>query len=164
MRTVALCILGLLDKLDKLIKFLCIVIIGLMTCVVVAQVVFRYFFASPLTWTEELSRYLLVWGAFLAGSSLVKRQENMFVDFFINKLSTQKLKIVKLGTHVVTFAFLIFLFYYSYKVIPRISMRQITPALGIRMFYVQVSIIVGLLLMILQTVRVFLSDLLDRGD
>lgn len=164
MRSVALCILGLLDKLDKLIKFLCIVIIGIMTCVVVAQVVFRYCFSNPLTWTEELSRYLLVWGAFLAGSSLVKRQENMFVDFFINKLSFKKLRIVKLFTHVVTFCFLIFLFYYSYKVIPRISMRQLTPALGIRMFYVQLSIIVGLLLMILQTVRVFLADLLERED
>ncbi len=163
MRAVALCILGLLDKLDSLIKVLCIVIVGAMTCVVVAQVVFRYFFANPLTWTEELSRYLLVWGAFLAGSSLVKRQENMFVDFFINKLSPAKLRLVKLFTHAVTFCFLIFLLYYAYKVIPRIAMRQLTPALGIRMFYVQVSIIIGLGLMILQTVRVFLADLLDKG-
>ena len=164
MRAVALCILGLLDKLDRLIKVLCIAIIGAMTCVVVAQVVFRYFFADPLTWSEELSRYLLVWGAFLAGSSLIRRQENMYVDFFINKLSPGKLKIVKLFTHAVTFCFLIFLFYYANKVIPRIAMRQLTPALGISMFYVQLSIIVGLGLMILQTIRVFLADLLDRGD
>jgi len=164
MRAVAVCILGLLDRLDDLVKWLSIVIVGIMTCVVIAQVVFRYFFANPLTWTEELSRYLLVWGAFLAGSSLVKRQENMFVDFFINKLTHKKLRIVKLFTHVATFCFLVFLCYYAYKVIPRISMRQLTPALGIRMFYVQVSIIVGLFLMILQTVRVFLADLLNWED
>lgn len=164
MRAFALCILGLLDKLDNLIKYLSIAIVGIMTCVVVAQVVFRYFFSNPLTWSEELSRYLLVWGAFLAGSSLVKRQENMFVDFFINKLPYKQLKIIKLFTHVVTFCFLAFLFYYAYKVIPRVSMRQLTPALGIRMFYVQLSIILGVFLMLLQTVRVFLSALLDRED
>jgi len=40
--------------------------VAMFACVL-AQVVFRYFLGSPLTWSDELARYLFVWCAFLAG-------------------------------------------------------------------------------------------------
>lgn len=42
-----------------------------------AQVLFRYALASPLSWTEEIMRYSMIWLAFLAGSAAVYRREHI---------------------------------------------------------------------------------------
>ena len=41
---------------------------GAMLCVMMLQVVARYAFASPPFWTEELARWLMVWGGLLGAS------------------------------------------------------------------------------------------------
>jgi len=43
-------------------------ITGTMTVVVLAGVFFRYVLEAPLPWSEELARYLMVWGASLGAS------------------------------------------------------------------------------------------------
>ncbi|GHG97212.1 TRAP transporter small permease [Pseudodonghicola xiamenensis] len=40
-----------------------------MLCVMMLQVVARYAFASPPFWTEELARWLMVWGGLLGASA-----------------------------------------------------------------------------------------------
>lgn len=155
--------LGLLDRLDSLVKKMCTILTGLMVAVVVAQVFFRYVLAAPLVWTEELSRYLLIWSAFLGASSLIKTKENMNVDFFLEKFPKPLRLVIKTGTAICVFIFLCVVFYYSLKVYPKVSMRQFTPALQIRMFYVQLSVIIGTALMMLQMLNAFLSDFF-RGD
>ena len=42
---------------------------GAMLCVMMLQVVARYAFASPPFWTEELARWLMVWGGLLGASA-----------------------------------------------------------------------------------------------
>lgn len=42
---------------------------GIFLCIL-AQVILRYVLGSPLTWSEELARYLLVWCALLGFASL----------------------------------------------------------------------------------------------
>ena len=41
---------------------------------VIAQVFFRYFLGSPLTWSDELGRYLLVWCSFLGWIIAARRR------------------------------------------------------------------------------------------
>ena len=155
-------ILEFFDFIDSLIKKICIFLAGLMVLTVVLQVVCRYVLQSSLLWTEELSRYLLIWLAFLGGSSLVRLQENMFVDFFVNKLPPRLLTIVKRILNVVIIIFLFSILWYAVRIYPKVSARQVTPALQVSIFYIQVSVIVGVILMILQSFNILLSDIVKR--
>ncbi|MFO1310941.1 MAG: TRAP transporter small permease [Burkholderiales bacterium] len=74
---------------------------GIFLCVLV-QVVFRYAFNSPLTWSEELARYLFIWCAFLGWIVASRRRSHLAMSFAALRLPrTAQVSIaamVQLGT------------------------------------------------------------------
>ena len=52
------------------------------TLVLFAGVIWRYFFVDPLTWSDEISRLLFVWLAFIGAAVGVKRGSHSAVAFF----------------------------------------------------------------------------------
>ncbi|MFO1305739.1 MAG: TRAP transporter small permease [Burkholderiales bacterium] len=58
---------------------------GIFLCVLV-QVVFRYAFNSPLTWSEELARYLFIWCAFLGWVVASRRNSHLAMTFVMDRL------------------------------------------------------------------------------
>ena len=57
---------------------------GIFLCVLV-QVVFRYAFNSPLTWSEELARYLFIWCAFLGWIVASRRNSHLAMTFLTDR-------------------------------------------------------------------------------
>jgi TRAP-type C4-dicarboxylate transport system permease small subunit len=51
----------LLSTLDRVLKAALVVLMGGLVMAVTWQVVSRYLFASPSSWTEEIARFLLIW-------------------------------------------------------------------------------------------------------
>jgi TRAP-type C4-dicarboxylate transport system, small permease component len=60
------------DWVNQICATLCTVTISAMVLVTGAQIVCRLYF-SPLVWSEELTRYLLVWSTFLGASCVYKK-------------------------------------------------------------------------------------------
>lgn len=58
---------------------------GIFLCVL-AQVVLRYAFNSPLTWSEELARYLFIWCAFLGWIVASRRNSHLAMTFAVERL------------------------------------------------------------------------------
>ena len=57
---------------------------GIFLCVLV-QVVFRYALNSPLTWSEELARYLFIWCAFLGWIVASRRNSHLAMTFVVDR-------------------------------------------------------------------------------
>jgi TRAP-type C4-dicarboxylate transport system permease small subunit len=58
---------------------------GIFLCVL-AQVVLRYAFNAPLTWSEELARYLFIWCAFLGWIVASRRGSHLAMTFAAERL------------------------------------------------------------------------------
>ena len=56
------------DKFNKLNEYFIIGLMAAMCLVLLAQVISRYLFGKPLTWSEELARYMFVWLALLGSA------------------------------------------------------------------------------------------------
>ncbi len=58
-----------IEKLDRHFEeILAASLLGIITCLLFLQVVFRYFINLPLDWTEELARYLFVDFVYISAS------------------------------------------------------------------------------------------------
>ncbi len=55
-------------------------LLGAMVLIVMAQVVFRYGFNNSLAWTEELSKALMVWTAFLVAPWAYRHGQNVAIE------------------------------------------------------------------------------------
>lgn len=58
--------------LEKVLKTISLMLMGLMVILVFLEVIFRYFLKIPCFWTEELSRLSLVWCVFLASAVAIR--------------------------------------------------------------------------------------------
>lgn len=57
-----------------------------MVAACLAQVVWRYAFADPLTWSEEAARYLLVWLSFLCAWLAWRQRAHLGLDVLVARL------------------------------------------------------------------------------
>jgi TRAP-type C4-dicarboxylate transport system permease small subunit len=119
------------DGLNSLIKNIVFIMLIAMTIIVTIQIIFRVFFTA-LSWTEELSRYLLVWGSLFAATVAYKQNSHIAITFVIEKLKNQTRKKVSILIYFITILFFIVGIYYGTKMIS-LQIFQTSPALLIPM-------------------------------
>ena len=153
--------LEFMEFVDQLARKFLIAVTAAMTLTIIVQVLFRYILKDPLVWTEELARYLMIWMAFVGASCVIKKWQNIYVDFFIDKLTPRRRRIAYFVQKLVVFAVLLYTLLLAAEVIPTVAGNQVTAAMGVSMMWAQSSIIAGLLLMVLQNVGVLLDDLFN---
>lgn len=72
--------------IDAVFRGLLAALMGAMVLCVTWQVVSRYVLGSPSSWTEELSRYLLIWVGLLGGSYAYHVKMHLGLDLLARKL------------------------------------------------------------------------------
>jgi TRAP-type C4-dicarboxylate transport system permease small subunit len=145
------------NKIDRTISFLLISIMALMVVNVTWQVISRHIFQNPSSFTDELSRYLLIWLGMLGASFVAGKNQHLSIDLVLrklNKISQTKLQVIIYGL-VLSFAFLAMviggsnLVYITYLLnqksatlqIPLAYVYGIIPFSGLLVIYYQVFFI-----------------------
>lgn len=119
-----------------------------MTVVTFAQVFFRFVVVHSLPWSEEFSRYALVWASFLGASIALKRGLHIGVEAFIAKLSKERKRWVYLMTLVIIILFLTVVIIKGFQM-ASFNMRQSSPAMRVPMGFPYLAVPVGSLVMII---------------
>lgn len=135
------------NSVDWLIIRLVFVLFAGLVITTTMQVVFRVFF-NALTWSEELSRYLLVWTTFFAATMAYKRGSHITITFFVD-LFKPKVKIVlTMLSYLASMFFFVMIIYYTWEMI-KLQTFQISPALSLPMQIVYSSIPISLFIMLI---------------
>ncbi|MCX8116583.1 MAG: TRAP transporter small permease [Desulfobacterota bacterium] len=129
----------------------CMMAIGGMTIIVLLGVLFRYVFRSPLGWTEEAARYLMIWAASLAVSMGIMKGEHVGIHLVVNALPQKVKKGVAVFVHLAILAFLWVLTERGYHMALN-GRNQFAPLLGITMVWSLAAVPIAGLLAMLQTV------------
>ncbi|MDN3204502.1 TRAP transporter small permease [Algoriphagus sediminis] len=93
------------EKLDKVLGTSIVVLMGLMVINVTWQVVSRYIFGDPSSWTDEVARYLLVWLGLLGAAYVSGRNGHLAIDILPSKLQGKKARILQYFIHSVIILF-----------------------------------------------------------
>lgn len=106
----------ILDNLEEIIgAVLFIAMFGIL----VAQIIFRQIFDSPLVWSEELAILLFTYVGMLGVSIGIKYRQHVFIDFLYNKFSGKGLKIANTFIQSVVFISLVVMIQIGYKLFLR---------------------------------------------
>ena len=119
--------------LDRVIEKILITIFGLMVVNVIWQVITRYFSENPSSFTDELSRYLMIWLGILGAAYVTGKNEHVSIDFFIKKISVQNRKILTLFTtlSIICFAIIALVIGGGRLVYITLILQQYSPSLKI---------------------------------
>lgn len=101
------------SRLNRAVELLCALILGILVLDVGLGIVGRYVIDLPVTWTEELARYLMIWAALLAVSCGVARREHVAVTTLLNHLPERPRRLVCAAIDVLAFVFFAFLCYFG---------------------------------------------------
>jgi len=84
-----------------------------MVCVIMLQVVLRYGLRQPPVWTEELARYLMVWGGLLGATAAFRRAVDPAVVRVNENAGDRRARFAKLAVGLTTVIFIAPILYYS---------------------------------------------------
>jgi TRAP-type transport system small permease protein len=118
-----------------------------MVAAVFLQVVFRYVVNQPLSWSEELARYVFVWASMLGASMGVKKKTHFGLDALIKLFPHPQKKTIEIVLYCLMSVFLIILVYYGTKFSSELYV-QTAPGLNVTMAIPYAAIPVGGLLML----------------
>jgi TRAP-type transport system small permease protein len=111
--------------------------------VVLASVVVRYFgiFGGSLHWTSELARFIIVWVVMLGSAVAFDYSAHVAIDF-TGRLPRVCRRVVRTMAYLLSLAFILVLAWQGYR-LSSLTMRQISPALGLPFGYFYLAIPVG---------------------
>lgn len=135
-------------RLELVLKPVLATLLAFITIGVFIQVCMRYFFAASFLWGEELSLFAFIWCAFLGSAICSWRHTHFSFDMFSGILppraaGVQRL-VVDLCVLVVTLVMVVAGWRYS-----NLSLKSLSPALGITLFVPTIIIPVSGVLMTL---------------
>ena len=100
-------------RLNWVVERICALLVGTMVVVIWFEVLERYFLELGITWTEEFSRYVMIWAALLAVSCGAYYREHIGLELFNRFLPPNVLRVLAVCLDIVSIAFFLFLFYYG---------------------------------------------------
>ncbi len=101
-------------------------LIMLALCLSFYSVAARYIFHWSLDWSDEISVYMVVWSVFFGASSLMKKDEHVRVDLFIQRVSERRQNILHFYHGILAIAFLVVVTYGGCVLIQKAYQTQIT--------------------------------------
>ena len=145
-------------KFSKLLDYICggvcIFCLAAMVVLTGLQIACRIWFTA-LAWSEELTRYLMVWATFLGASCVYRRSGHISVTVFQALFPESCQKVMQICCHLLCCAFFIAAVLYGIDYMGMQS-RQLSAALRIPMSWVYLAIPVGCGLMTFQVVDLLL--------
>jgi TRAP-type C4-dicarboxylate transport system permease small subunit len=120
-------------KVNKIIeRFLVLILVG-MVLNVIWQVFTRFLTSSPSAFTNELSRYLMIWLGILGAAYISGKQEHVAIDFFVKKLNNSLRRFIDrfVLLSILSFAFFVMIIGGFNLVYITLKLEQYSPSLQI---------------------------------
>jgi TRAP-type C4-dicarboxylate transport system permease small subunit len=145
-------------RVNWIIERLCALLVAVMVLIIWYGVVTRYFIGEGGVWTEELSRYVMIWAALLAVPVGAYRREHIGLDIVFQFLPPKGRKALRASLDLLGVAFFLFLTFYGIGM-TRTGATQYATIFGMTMWVPFASVPVSSALACFQILAVMLRDL-----
>lgn len=134
--------------LSRIVEVLIILGSIIIVSTVTIEVVLRYLFGLSLIFTEELSRYLMVWFVFLGSAIAIRDGSHIKITVLVKHFSHKTQQVLSLIAYTLSAFFLVIITIEGIKILPQ-QLYQMSITMDISLFYFYLAIPVGSVLMII---------------
>ena len=134
-----------------------------MVAVVISGVFARYLLKNPMSWTEEVARFLMNWMALLGASIVTRHRAHLGLIYFVQKFPMSVQRLSKLLMDILI---MVFLYLLTVEGFPNGTDRQGADRAptGITMNYILICVPLAGLLMMIQLALQMIVDSFPLGD
>ena len=141
-------------------KWSAIVAAVIMTIMIFLQVIFRYVIKAPLSFSEELARYMFVWSVAMGSALALRKRKHIGVEVFVQWLPVRFRDQVEIVGSLLSLLFFGLLVWYGFVMVGA-TMDQLSPALLLPMGYVYLAIPSSGIVLFVCEIANFLESYLD---
>lgn len=132
--------------------------------VMLYQIFLRYILNHPTTWQDEISRYLVVWGALIGSAVAIRDNEHIKVDV-LYQFFPKKIKwITDLFANIVMLAFFAFMVFYGSMLVKEKYITGQSSYSGFSLWIIYLSLPLSGAFMSIQTLVNIFKPMSDQED
>ena len=147
------------DVLDKVCSVAIVVMLGAMVAITGAQIICRTWFTA-LSWSDEVTRYLLIWSTFLGATVVYRHNGHISVTLLRDAVGPRLAKVLRVLVHVICFALFAVLLHYSSLYC--MKLKKTATALPIKMKYIYSCIPVSMGIMMIHALLLGTTEALTE--
>ena len=132
------------NLLDTVCSAAIVFMLGAMVIITGAQIICRTWFTA-LSWSDEVTRYLLIWSTFLGATVVYRHNGHISVTLLQDALSPKLAKTLRILVHVICFVLFAVLFHYSSLYC--MKLKKTATAMPVKMKYIYSCIPVSMAIM-----------------
>ncbi|MCX7788528.1 MAG: TRAP transporter small permease [Spirochaetes bacterium] len=124
------------------------------------EVVLRYIFHSPTTWSQEVAIYIFTWTMFAGAAYTLSVGKHIHIDVLVSRLPEKPRRLIEVCTGLLGFLFCAYVTYQAWNfVVLAIQMKKLSATtLRVPIWTIEASVLVGFLLLCIQ----YMFIVLDR--
>ncbi|MBQ7197194.1 MAG: TRAP transporter small permease [Synergistaceae bacterium] len=147
------------NAIDKICGVSISVMLALMVVFTIAQVVCRTWFTS-LSWSEEATRFLLIWSTFLGASCVYRHNGNIAITVIQDLFAPRTKKNLRALIHALCFVLFCVLCYYGFLYCSR--QVRTASAIPVKMKYIYMCLPVSMIIMSIHAAVMLLEELKEK--
>ena len=154
-----------LDKIvSKVEELIAVVGLSAMTVITLVAVFFRYVLQSPIIWSEEAARYLMVWSTMLGISIATRQKAHLGIDIFVSMAPKKLQRALEIFSTLMMIVMFVFLTIISIVFIQSaIRTGNVSPMLRIPFYIIYLALPLGFGLSAVRSIQ-DLVDVIKRVD
>ena len=143
------------DVLDKICGAICVLMIAAMVILTTLQIVFRTWFTA-LSWSDEVTRYLLVWSTFLGATCVYRHSGNISITFIQEAFPANISKVLRVAVHIVCFVLFVVLLYYGWQYVG--SLNRTATSIPLKMSQVYLCMPISMLILMIHALVMIVDE------
>lgn len=149
----------IMDKVNQVLKILLGTFLVMSLIVCTWQIIARFIFNAPLSWSSELLRYLLVWITFIGAGLAIRYSKLIRLEFLfaLIKFPPKIEKGIRGIAMVITMVFCVIILMYSVQILEVVHVQK-SAAMHMPMSIPYLAIPLGSLIMLFNTVVAWVEE------
>ena len=151
------------DRLLAICKGLIIAIVGVLAVILISAVFYRYALNNAIAWSEEGSKYLMVWLTFLGAPIALRHAAHINIDLLVKVFPPRGRQAFYLGINLIITITMGILLWKGWE-FAELGARQVASSFNFSMVWMYVAVPIGSALTCLVAIELCLKAMLGIAD